>query len=501
MADITYNQCDELIRLGQIPQAEQLIRQRIMKPLSRNDRLQYSNLSRRAGIPMVALKLLQPLVRPTDSKFITNPLDTEKASYAGSLINIGIHFEAIELLNSIKNDNLPEAWLFRAFSYFADWNYKCAIPILKKYLSLSISEYQYVIGLLNLLSAHIFCGHTRIADQLIKETSQRIIKNNSKHNIVANKLFELKIQNFIAKKDFNSAKKLILSNENPYYLKGLVSTISMTALPIHLQKWYWVIEMHLNGPTTELVINFQQLKDLAIFHQDCESLRELEFYFALLTENKNWMQNIYFGTRSKYYQQKIQNQTPWRIRHLSETINYREAKTNIGNLIVNTGYWNDMKLYKQGSTMARLLQILTSDHYKPASIGTLFNGIYSDEHFDSFHSLHRLKMTILRANQIFKDNNIPLRIKKTGYTFHLLGDVNIKTSNLVKPKNVLQGYLLQLMIHFKTSNFSSKQAQNILNLSPNRVTEIIRYGLNKNYLKKTGRYKTTQYLFSNSVSF
>src|SRR5687768_4925600 len=105
------DEIDQHIRQGRLSAARMRIRAVGTKTLKRNARLKLAQLSRRAGLPSLSLRLLAPFVRP--KRILLEPASqAEKAEYAAALIDVGAVNEGLKLLESIDTKKETQALLF-----------------------------------------------------------------------------------------------------------------------------------------------------------------------------------------------------------------------------------------------------------------------------------------------------------------------------------------------------------------------------------------------------
>ena len=155
---------NELIVSGHGAEARRLLRSLVEKKVPRAERLSLATLARRSNLHGVALRPLNPVVRPT-GKRRRSLTDKEKAEYAASLSYIGAAPEALAILRTVNADGVPESLLYQAFAHFSQWDYAAPIPLLRKYLQSSlITDYQRLIGKVNLLAASLRNGMAMSSD-------------------------------------------------------------------------------------------------------------------------------------------------------------------------------------------------------------------------------------------------------------------------------------------------------------------------------------------------
>ena len=163
------NPIHELIRRGHGAEARTALRQLISRKVPRPLLAQVAALLRRADLPWLALRLLNPIVRPT-GKAAGFATEKEKAEYAAALAVIGASKEALELLRSIDAKEVPERLLYEAFALMAQWDYQATVPLLTRYVGVSsLTNYQRLVGKVNLAAALVHERQHLKADYLLKQ--------------------------------------------------------------------------------------------------------------------------------------------------------------------------------------------------------------------------------------------------------------------------------------------------------------------------------------------
>ncbi|MCB0387176.1 MAG: hypothetical protein KDD43_17465, partial [Bdellovibrionales bacterium] len=76
-----------------------------------------ANLARRNGLPLIGIRLLNPIIR-SDKPMDEKPRGEEISEYAVSLLNIGAVDEARILLDQLDGRDFPSVLLYRSFIHF-----------------------------------------------------------------------------------------------------------------------------------------------------------------------------------------------------------------------------------------------------------------------------------------------------------------------------------------------------------------------------------------------
>ena len=183
---------NHLIQQGNSRKARQHL-QLILRPserarFTREERLELASLCRRTGWFQGALVVLAPIVRPS-SRSRVQASDAEKTEYASNLIQMGSRQEGRLLLSEVSPSWHPK-YFVEALSYFSEWNYHAAIPLLRRYLDWpEIQPYARIIGQVNLAAALVFENEIHEAETLLrhlKETCER-----EGHSLMLGNVYEI----------------------------------------------------------------------------------------------------------------------------------------------------------------------------------------------------------------------------------------------------------------------------------------------------------------------
>src|SRR4051812_13414597 len=115
------NQCERLLRAGHTQIVQKMFQELQPAKIPRVHAADIANLARRAGLNNLSLKILSPIVR-TQRKRARAATDTEKLSYAVSLLRVGSVVEARALLSEVGSD-IHEKCLYLGFADVTEWNY------------------------------------------------------------------------------------------------------------------------------------------------------------------------------------------------------------------------------------------------------------------------------------------------------------------------------------------------------------------------------------------
>lgn len=489
-------QVDELIRLGKINSARRILNQIIPKDIPRKEMASFARLARRTRMNYFALRILKPVIK-VDNLFSSSASEEELSLYAGSLIRIGGRKQGLDILKKLDWKKNPEILMFQVDAYFSEWNYKDAIPLLKKYIrSLNISDYQRLVGRLNLAAAYVFEGLVGLAEDLLSVVRAEC-KFKGYQLLYANSL-ELSAQVLLSKKKFAEALTYL-------ELASKILKEEINSYGFFLKKWSAITEL-LKNPTDK---NHQKqislLKDEARRELDWESLRQIEFYQALATRDEHLYFKLMLGTPYANYRNVLKrkfNRPPelpaefrFRLGGDSEQTVDSNSET-IPVLYVNAGKGSNISI-RGGSLLHRFLMILTRDFYRPIQVGEAFSLLYPNEYFDPESSPGRVRNLIKRLVNWFIENNVQLTIHVEKQTIILKskGLVDLVTSRQKEELNINKFRILTLNKKTRSDWFTTTQAASLLGISQRSVQRLLSE-CNKTDLQSVGRGQGRRYRFT-----
>ncbi|MBI1861554.1 MAG: hypothetical protein HYR96_11615 [Deltaproteobacteria bacterium] len=284
---VVIGEVDGLIRKGEGNAAQKRLLDLAKGRLPRPQLLPVAVLMRRAGLPDWGIRLLNPIIRTT-SKALSTATEAEKAEYAASLTRIGATQEALRILSGLNATSTPEALLFQSIAQFTLWDYAAALPLLARFVATpSISDYQRLVGSVNLLAALIHEKHFERADGLLKQLLERT--KTPELNLLHGNILELAAQNAIFHADWKAADGYIQQSE-----AALSNTNTMDAF--YTRKWRAVLAL-MQAPNKEASRSgLENVRREARERRHWETLRDCDYFEAIARRDGALGARLYFGT-------------------------------------------------------------------------------------------------------------------------------------------------------------------------------------------------------------
>lgn len=444
-----------------------------------------ANLARRAHLPLIGIRLLNPIIRP-NRKVAEKATAQESLEYAACLIRIGSVDEALRILEEVNRKDVPESYLYSAFGHFAKWQYREAIPLLESYLAQkNISDYQRLIGRVNLLAALVHEKNTSaesMGRELLKET--KLAKANLLH---ANTL-ELLSQYYILKKQFTNADRQLAEAE------ALLDTME-TLDAFFIQKWKVIKKIYENPISKEANKELDAIISNAKTRKHYETVRDCERHRCLATQNVKLAELLYCGTPNERFREELLKEFPKEIK-LGETylrqFGEKEAKRTLD--------LTDSKKIKvkSGSLLPRALLTLLSDSYRPLRLASLYSILFPNEYYNPVSAPNRVHQLLRRLRQELKKQKIPLNIKEEDGSYFVEAEKPVAVLLPVRKiaENTKEPRIAQLRRTFGEKDFSVHEASRILKLSQRSTSRLLLENTRSGQLAKSGVTLKARYKFT-----
>jgi tetratricopeptide (TPR) repeat protein len=361
--------------------------------------LRVSQLARRVDAPTKGLMLLRD--RVLDVPFGSAPHPAEVVEYAACLLKVGGFSECIRMLSQPSVKNLTEAIKTLAFAFIHQWDYENAIPLLKQYLSsIDRGSYSHLVGSMNLASALVEVESFEEAQKLLQDIVLRA--KNDGHLLLLGNAHELLAQIHISTRnwaDVESALKVaddLLTSAQPRYR-------------LYIDKWRALAALIQAPSDLQAIQSLKLVRERALNCSSVETLRECDFYEAVLLGDQNKFLQLYFGTPYPSYRKKILSKSEGRF-EIPRTYCWKGCdKADV--LDMTSGSLGDGRIiFKKQQGLHKTIWALTRDFYAPISLPELFNGLFDNEYFHHESSPHRLRELVRRTKVHLSKLGVPVHI-------------------------------------------------------------------------------------------
>lgn len=487
------NTISEWIKEGKIPAAQAALKALPLETVPRKMMQIVASLAKRALMPELGIKLLNPIVRPTRNAPATAS-DLEKVEYASCLTRIGAAEEALELLKRVASKDMPEALLCEAFARVNQWGYAEAIPLFTRCCRSSLfDEYQRMVAKVNLVSALIYERRHQEATPLIgelleqtKEDQHMLLRINTLHFAAVNAIFQ---------GNWKLARELLIQEEAVIAHPGSLEAF-------FLRKWNTILRLLEQGPSSSALKGLHFIREEAITRKHFETVRDCDRFQAFATQDDALVRHLYFGTPYEGFRRWLLQGYPkavelpgsydWGLQGGSENVHLDLTSGACGS--------NGEPLLK-GSLLHRMLLVLASDFYAPFRLAALFARLYSDEFYHPVASPQKIHRALSRLRKWIGSTRLPLVIHENEGLYQLAGTAPL-TVRLPKPGMILEraiGALGEIIQRWPDSPFSAREASVYLNVSYRTVHRILDEARREGRVKTVGGGPRTKYLFKKAA--
>ncbi len=414
---------DKKIRLGELEIVQKELEKLNLNSIPREHAATLATLARRVSLSNVAVSILYPLVRPKDRKQV-QATEIEIAEYAAALTFIGASQEAYGLLRKVNSQKVPQALLYQAFALFAQWNYRLAIPAIKQYIETpTLSDYERLVGKLNLGAAFLYERDYELSFKLLKEVAHQA-KEKKYHLLYSNALERL-AENSICLKNWNTAENLLFEAESLIHdQKSLYK--------LFIRKWRVFLNISTTGLKDREFVKLKEILAEATNLNHWETVRDCNRFEAITTKNKKLLYHLYFGTPYKSFRERLISDFGAPI---SLPTNYYWGQEFIAldksspELDLETGkvtYRNELGVIESlkttltpGSLPHRFLKRLSTDFYAPIGLRILFADLFSNDPYDPNTSDSKIRSVAKELESWFAVNHLSLKLEERNGFFHL----------------------------------------------------------------------------------
>lgn len=478
---------DALIRSGQGADARSRLARIAPASVPAEELAFFARLTWRCDLALLGVRALGPVVRPT-RKGPAQATPPQTAEYAQCLTRLGALDEAEQLLNTVDPQLEPRANLYQGTLRMARWDYEGAIPWLQRYVRTpSVKGYSAVVGKVNLAASLVDARESLKATALLRYLNHET--SVSRLTLLHANVLELSAQNFIFQRNWRQATRFLL--EAKKFLKG-----TKHCDEFFVRKWEALVGLYRVGPTARSREIVSEIVAEAFERRDWETVRECDRVLAIVTEDRERFLRVYFGTPYEGYRERLAAEFPVKF-VLPKTYAYgmiagdSPVQINVADGSVSRG-----EGLKPGTTLHRLLNVLSSDLYRPFRIATIHARLFPDEVFSPYSSPLRVHQAIKLLKKWFSANRIPLLIEETEHFYRLRAKAPctlLLSGSAVGGRQVVQ--LERLKQNFSSQAFSVHEAAKLLAISPRSTLRILDEARKEGALQREGARAKARYRF------
>lgn len=463
------------LRQGTTGRVAQRLHNLNLKRVPREHRLKLAQAFRRCGLTDHAFRVLTPVMRGSLAEAPATA--AEAVEYSFCLIRGGSVDEARETLEAVSETEEPKKLFALAFCHISQWDYRPAIPLLRRYLELiPADKYQHLVVKVNLAAAQVHVGDARGASESFAFLKPLCEKQNL-HRLAIN-LKELEAQLRLDEGDLTAAEKLL--NE----AAAAARSEDVKDL-LFIRKWSAVIAAIKAGSAAPI----EEFKKTAVEKRHWESVRDCDFQILKHGLSRAPLEHLYYGTPFETYKQDLERR--FGSAAASHDWNGPAGRT----FCLSSGKEERQAVVNLGKNNHRLLDLLSRDFYRPIPVGAIFQGLFPDEKFNVFSSVNRVHQAVTRLRRWMKQNDIPMHIEERDgeYRLRFTGDYALRRSKSVAAINAVSVFEKKVSDTFGPRLFSRKEAETALATSASSAHRILSDLVESEVLVRQGVGAQTKY--------
>lgn len=480
-----FAQIDAAIRGGNSRHARSLLLHQKIRAIPREAKREFARLCRRAHLNTLALKVLNPIVRPSGGKLST-ATELEKAEYAAALTYVGTTQEARGILKTLHADRNAEVYLLHAFALFAEWRYGEAVPLLESYVKApGLNDYARLIGRTNLAAALVYERHSRadtVLDELFREATPKT------NPLVYGYALKLVAEKQVNEKKWKEARASLAKAQSFF-----PSTDSLEAL--FIRKWLAIVELY-EKPSRGTKA-FDEIREEALKLRHWETLRSSDYHVAVATKDANVIHRFLFGTPFDSLKQKLLADLGREVKLPAAYDWELKSGAKVKVLAFDDLVREKRGHLKAGQALSRLVAVLCTDFYRPFRSAELHAKLYEAEYFNPVTSPHRVAQLISRLRGVWAKEKCPLEvaIAKGQYSLASKVPLAVRLPKDLKPAGSGVVRLDRLRAELAAKPFSIQDVCRVLDLPAWTAKRLLKDAQAKGELLRKGAGKGTSYLF------
>ena len=477
-------ECDLAIRSGRPQEVARRLAALDTSRVARQWRLPLANLCRRAGLNALGLTLLWRVVNPPRVRIGAEASDPEIAEYAVLLLRTGAVGESLGLLARVNVDAAPEALLYSAFGRFIRFEYDEAVPLLARYLSAPLTDYQALVGEVNLAFALVGSGQYDLATDRLGQVMEKARSQGHTR-------LQTNCRSMMAEIHFNRGdyEKTRLEVEASTKIIGRAATNDL----MFLNKWTAFLE----GVRTRSLDPIEKYRASALEMNDWNGAREADHQSLRISFDPDLFHHLIFGTPYSAYRERIFRDLGRRPERPVYAYG-SESSLSISRMNLADGSIDGAETTAAGRKGHQLLEVLLRDFYQPLTVAGIFSELFPAERFNVHSSPDRVHQLLRRTRRWLAEKRIPVAIQEDGrfYSVRIEGGFCFEVPLERRSVDGMSLYLEKLKSLHSNEAFTAREAVSGLEVSKKTALRILRFGVEAKKIERLGEKNATTYRFA-----
>jgi hypothetical protein len=346
------------------------------------------------------------------------------------------------------------------------------------------------LGNLNLAACLISEKQFQDAEPILKELRE-VTENNGMKVIYGNTL-ELSAQWAIYQKRWAEGDVFLKQAEK-------VFPESNVLYAYFVRKWKGISLLSRANDRTGREGEIKDLRDQAVKLKHWESVRDCDFWKAILFHDNKLLTHVYYGTPYETFRKRIFIEYGNFIEIPDEYYwnTDLELKKTKNTIHIFEGEEKDSDFIKRKSLNYRLTMILTSDFYRPFKVGVVHAKLYPKEFFNPDSSPAKVYQAVKTLRRCFEVNKVPIKVidSDDGYQLSIHKDYQLKIPKYFQTKKQELYEIDLLKTKITLTYFTAIDIMKVLKVSRSSANRIIKKAVESKLLEKEGFGNATRYNF------
>lgn len=480
------NSIEEAIRLGNfkaaVKQLDSISRRHGFKDYPAD---KIANFLWRVGLPKRGIRVvLTSIGEPDVNVFKASP--DIAAEYAACLIRVGAFEDAKSILEIPEVASRPRSALYMGYTFAENWEYSKAIQYFSDYIRKPhLPQYSKLVGMANLASSMIYEKEHEAVKPVLRSLLYDAQLN--KNLFLLGYVLEIAAADKVLSQDQVGANKFLDEAEQRW--KAVEGPDQ-----IFLKKWRAIAKL-IKKPDAKAIHAVEEVQREASSAGIWEAVRDCERYIVVATKDVERLTHLYFGTPYAAFRERLlldfgdvelPKRYTWKLGENAK----KQLHTSV---LVDPK--ERMQLGLSGKPLA-LFSTLSRDFFRPLRLGTLFNWMQPDEHYDLRTTPHRVRESIRRLQGWFGDQKYPLVVEETGAGYRLVASRAFEIE-LELPESVGKSWrplIVTLSEGLGNQPFSIGEAASLTHIPRRTLIRHLQSLVMSGHLIKTGTGPLTRYL-------
>lgn len=234
---------------------------------------------------------------------------------------------------------------------------------------------------------------------------------------------------------------------------------------------------------TKSVEPLTQFRQLALSRKHWETLRDLDYFRAMLQSESPWAAWVYFGTPHAAFRHRMEKSCGF-----PDIATVSRSGTCVQ--VIDPWFAGD----QHGELSHLLMNLLLRDFYRPMRVGEIFSELFWNNPLDLNSSQDRVHQIIRRLRVWINKNNIPFKILEVegSYAIRIAEDTGLVCRKLILPAQKLP-FVFGRFHALRNVALTAQDWSERLNVTPSKTRTLLTQATQTKIIEVSGRGMATRY--------